>query len=136
MDVLFIDDTKCLAESYAQYFSLKGFTVKTALNAVDAKVIAMHEKCAIAFVDARLGPFGSPLEGLEVLRFIHSRWPSCHLFVLTALESREIAVAARECGAGVLHKPKALKDMEELIRRAVMPVHRVSASAAEKSLSA
>lgn len=117
MDVLFVEDTKSLAENYAQYFSMKGFSVKTALTAEEAKELVLNEKFAIAFIDARLGPWGSPLTGLEVLRYLYHRWPLCHLNVLTALETREISVVARECDASVLHKPKALQDMEVLIRK-------------------
>ncbi len=120
--ILIVDDEPGVRESLKIVFG-KDYSVSEA-NGVEAALSAVLEtKPVVVLLDILL----PRTDGIEVLKQIKAIHPSCEVIMLTALNTRQLAATAMECGAlDLIGKPF---DVTELRRKVTAAVEKVSKQA-------
>lgn len=110
--LLVVDDERPLAESIADYFDARGYLVDVASELEEAEALISGTAYDVVITDLRLTPTAHE-EGLELLSFVHQRWPGTLTLVLTAFPTPLAERVARNAGAcALLHKPQPLAEVE------------------------
>lgn len=107
--LLLVDDDDTVASVLARAFELAGWSVRRARDGAEAVVLARGgEPLAAAIVDVVLPKTG----GLEVVRAVRERHPSCRILVVTGMHTSAMETLAREAGADhFFAKPVELADL-------------------------
>lgn len=113
--ILIIDDEKDFVDSIKEFLELRGYTVITAYNGIDA-LEKMKELPNVALLDIKMPNMG----GLEVLE--HLRWNSNALntaiIMLTAKVESDSMLESQRLGASdYIVKPINLEDLLTVIKR-------------------
>ena len=114
--VLLVDDHRVILESLARVLALEPDIriVGTATTVAEAREAA-KEQLDVVLMDYRL-PDGT---GVEATRAIKTRWPSCRVVMLTAIDDDETVLESIQAGAdGYLTKDKAIEDVVTTVRAA------------------
>lgn len=107
--LLVVDDDDVFRERMARAFTERGYDVRQARNADEARQLAEQDTSEFAVVDLRL-PGGS---GLEVVAYLHALDPTTGVVVLTGYGSIATAVEAMKLGAmHYLTKPADVDQVE------------------------
>ena len=112
--LLIVDDEEPILHAVKRYFARRGFTVDCARELEEAEALATCNEYDLAIVDLSLRDHCGT-EGLEVLRYMHSRRPRTRTILLTAHGNPAIEFEAirRGCDAFV-HKPKPLAELARI----------------------
>lgn len=115
--VLIVDDESSIRTTLFRALDRKGLNVLTANKVEEAKNLCQGETpIDLALVDLNL-PDG---DGLELMSFIKTVYPSCEVIVLTGHGTIESAVKATQRGAfHFITKPFSLDEMMSLVEKAL-----------------
>lgn len=107
--LLIVDDEQPMRLSLGNILSVEGYKVTPAESAEQALKLLEREEFFMVITDMRLGG----MSGIELLKYIHQRWPHLPVLVITAYATPKQAVEAIKLGAyDYLAKPF---DPDELI---------------------
>lgn len=110
--VLIVDDEKNVRLMLKNALSDQDYNVRTAVNGEDALEKLSGEEADIVLLDMKL----PGMQGMEVLRAIHQRYPHTRVIMVTAYGTVETAVEAMKLGAiDFLRKPFSPEQIRELI---------------------
>ncbi len=114
--VLFVDDEADLRELVSLTIERMGLDVTTAGSLAEAHGALSAQAFQLLLTDMRL-PDG---EGLQLLRYVATRYPNLPVAVITAFGNTENAVAALKAGAfDYLSKPVSVDDLRRLVQLAL-----------------
>ncbi|MBN2301660.1 MAG: sigma-54-dependent Fis family transcriptional regulator [Lentisphaerae bacterium] len=116
--ILVVDDEPSLLTVLSALLKAQQFEVVTARNGEEAlKVLeAENANFDLLLSDVRM----SPMDGVELLKRAHEKWPSLVAIMLTAYTSVDTAVAALKLGAyDYLPKPFKIDELITTIQRAL-----------------
>ncbi len=118
--LLWVDDESSLADTMAEMFKLKGFTVEK--SGTFEQTMAALEACKpdLVCLDLDLAGNGHDLTGLEILKQIRARWTSMELpvIVVSGAGNTSLLRELMEHGADDYEtKPVDFRDMLEKVRR-------------------
>jgi DNA-binding NtrC family response regulator len=112
--LLVVEDETFIRFAVGDYFSMRGYEVDSAAEWEEAEALLSTRKYDLVITDLRLTGFGGT-EGLEILGFVHQRFPETHLILLTGFGGHEVEQEARRRGVDAfLHKPMALADLAHI----------------------
>lgn len=114
--VLLVDDHRLIPESLARILASEPDIQIAGIagTVAEARDLA-REPLDVVLMDYRL-PDGT---GVEATRSIKSRWPSCRVVMLTAIDDDETVLESIQAGAdGYLTKDRALEDVVATVRSA------------------
>lgn len=123
--LMVIDDELGVRESLKMVFAndfrlIEADAVDVALPKVDS------ERPDVILLDVLL----PRTDGIEALKQIKARHPSCEVIMLTALNNRQIANAALDCGAfDFVGKPFDVVDLRAKVNRALVKIYQARAVA-------
>lgn len=113
--ILIVDDEESILFAMREYFMAHGCQVDCAADRAQAEELLTHGRYAVVIADLRLTGSQS-CEGLEIVSFVHERWPATRTVVLTAYGSPELEREARKRGVDAfLHKPKPLAEVAHVV---------------------
>ena len=87
--VLFVDDNKVLSRLSCDILQMQGYQAVPAFSAAEALEAFEKENFDLLITDYRLGP----MNGLQLARVIHDKWPHIPVIMVTAygpIEGQEI----------------------------------------------
>ncbi|MDH3236047.1 MAG: sigma 54-interacting transcriptional regulator, partial [Alphaproteobacteria bacterium] len=114
--ILIIEDEPRLAKNIQTYLERSGFDARNAESGAGALAEFERFKPDIVLLDFKL----PDLNGLEVLRRLHSADPGVKVIMISGEGSTEVAVEAMKAGAiDYLSKPLVLKELKALLDKAV-----------------
>jgi DNA-binding NtrC family response regulator len=112
--ILVVDDEAFIRFALADYFSMRGYAVDAAGEWEEAEALLMARTYDLVITDLRMTGFGGT-EGLEVIGFVHQRFPDTRLILLTGFGSREVEEEAKRRGVDAfLHKPMPLAELAQI----------------------
>ena len=112
--LLVVEDEAFIRFALEDYFTMHGYTVDAAGEWEEAEALLATRSYALVITDLRLTGFGGT-EGLEIVGFVHQRFPETRLILLTGFGSAEVEAEARRRGVDAfLHKPMALADLARI----------------------
>ncbi len=101
-NLLVIDDDADFAATIQDLMEFQDCHVATATGATDVESIPSHFIVEIVLLDVRL----KDTSGIDLMSYLHARWPYARIIIMTGYSSKEIAVQALKSGAvGYLEKP-------------------------------
>ena len=112
--LLVVEDEAFIRFALEDYFTMHGYTVDAAGEWEEAEALLATRAYAIVITDLRLTGFGGT-EGLEIIGFVHQRYPATRLILLTGFGGAEVEEEARRRGVDAfLHKPMALAELARI----------------------
>ena len=109
--LLIVDNEETILFALKRYFSNLRFRVDAASELEEAEALVAHTRYDLVILDLSLTAGGST-EGLEILRFLHTRSPKTQAILLTAFGTPSVEREALRRGARtVLHKPQPLPEI-------------------------
>ena len=106
-EMLIVDDEQRLCQSLAEFFRLRGFSVRSAHSGEEALVRLKERPVDVALVDILL----PGIHGLEVVKQAKQICPQATIVVITALEDDELRAKANALGVSAyVTKPFDLSD--------------------------
>ena len=116
--VLVVDDNVELAENIAEILELEDIRGEVASNGRSALAMMQETDYDLVVTDIRM----PGMNGVELLRTIHERWPAKPVIVMSAYSNDATLGAAARAGAlDVLAKPVDCAEIVALIERVVTP---------------
>ncbi len=114
--ILVVDDDALMRSFLEQALRRNGFDVYTEASAEDGQRAAESIRPDLALLDVRLGG----MDGISLLKELHSSLPDCAFIVMTAHGSIEVALAAMKGGAfDFLVKPFTVETLEVVVEKAL-----------------
>ncbi len=92
--VLFVDDEKQIVDMLETAFSRKGYAVRTASGAEEAKKILVAEKILVAFLDLNM----PGMNGIELCKWIKAEYPITICYAVTGYGRLYELFDCREAG--------------------------------------
>ena len=122
--LLVVDDEKDICKFVKLLFKKRGFLVYSALSGVKAIQAAQRIRPDIALLDIHLK---KGIDGLEVLRQIRARMPSCRCVMVTWDNAQAKMKEAKKLGAvSYLTKPLTVSQLIKVVSRVMkMPEREV-----------
>ncbi|MEW6750121.1 MAG: sigma-54 dependent transcriptional regulator [Candidatus Latescibacterota bacterium] len=113
--LLIVDDNHTTAQTLAALAQRWGFQTKATFDGAQALSVLQAESVDVLVTDLRM----PQLDGMELLRRVHERWPEVVVIVVTAYGSIQTAVEAMRNGAfDFLTKPYDDQELRAKIERA------------------
>ncbi|HKY42876.1 MAG TPA: response regulator [Pyrinomonadaceae bacterium] len=118
--VLIVDDIENYVRSLQRALAAE-WTTCCAHSVAEAKYLLESEQIDIALVDVRLSETDPQnREGVELLKWIHTRYPDVPVIMMSAYQDFDAAVDALNLGAHqFLKKPIDLRALKEMLRSLV-----------------
>lgn len=114
--ILLVDDEATILTVLSTLLKSEGYEVITALGGEQAKKKLDEENFDIVISDIRM----SPVDGMQVLKYIHDNYPDTSVIMLTAYGSIETAIQAMKLGAyDYITKPFKVEELLLTVRRAL-----------------
>src|SRR5690606_2332826 len=114
--VLIVDDETSMREMLRILLERKGHTVHCAAGIEGVETALAEQEFDVAITDLRLGQ----RSGLDVLRLVKERQPTCEVVMITAFATAETAVEAMKLGAfDYLFKPFKTDELLVVLDRAL-----------------
>jgi len=112
--LLVVEDEAFIRFALEDYFTMHGYEVDAAGEWEEAEALLATRTYALVITDLRLTGFGGT-EGLEIVGFVHQRFPETRLILLTGFGSAEVEAEARRRGVDAfLHKPMSLPELARI----------------------
>jgi DNA-binding NtrC family response regulator len=112
ISILAVDDEQNLLELLITVLGKRGFTVKTAINGMEALKLLDQESFQLALLDLKMGP----VNGVQLLKEIKDRRPIIKVIMMTAYPTYETRTQASENGASAyLTKPVDIQKLVDTI---------------------
>lgn len=113
--ILIVDDEEAVGASMSEYFRLHGYHVDYARDRFEAEDHLAKTDYSVIIEDLWLSN-NSSRDGLDIVEFVHARYPSTQIIVLTARGSAETEREASRRGASAfLAKPKPLPEIAQVV---------------------
>lgn len=113
--ILIVDNEEAVGTSMSEYFSLHGYQVDYARDRLEAEDHLAKRDYSVVIEDLWLSNHSNK-EGLDIVEFVHQRYPSTKIIVLTARGSAETEKEANRRGASAfLAKPKPLPEIAQVV---------------------
>jgi DNA-binding response OmpR family regulator len=114
--LLIVDDEPAILFAFSQFLKAPGIHIDTAETAEAAIDLIERKSIDAAIVDLRLTG-AATLEGLDVIRRLKERQPSCVVLVVTAFGGDEIKTNVRRMGADhYFEKPVSPDKLRETLK--------------------
>jgi two-component system sensor histidine kinase/response regulator len=111
--VLVIDDEESVVNTLAEFFSIRGYEVETAITARQALGLIHEKKFGIVICDLRL----PGMNGVELLDHVADANPETVFIIMTGYASVQSAVEAMKKGAyDYIVKPFSMYELEKTVR--------------------
>ncbi|MFO1488082.1 MAG: response regulator [Verrucomicrobiota bacterium] len=112
--ILFVDDDPAMLEIFTVYFRDQGYEVATAQSGTEGRRLAEAKRFDLAVFDIHF----ANENGMELLTFFKTRFPSLPVVMLTGLpEDEDLVDEALARGAsGFMRKQSSLADVAEAMR--------------------
>jgi CheY-like chemotaxis protein len=115
--LLIIDDQETIRFSLKRYFGRMQYEVDCAGELEEAEALIAYTAYDLVIADLSLTAAGCS-EGLELIRFLRTRWPRARVIILTAYGMPAVEREALRRGADVLlHKPQPLAELARVAGR-------------------
>ncbi len=112
--ILMVEDEEFIRFALEDYFSMRGYRVDSAAEWEEAEALLCSRRYDLVISDLRLTGFGGT-EGLEIIGFVHQRWPDTRVIILTGFGSLEVEEEAKRRGVDAfLHKPMPLPELARI----------------------
>jgi DNA-binding NtrC family response regulator len=112
VSILAVDDEQNLLELLITVLGKRGFTVKTAINSMEALKLLDQESFQLALLDLKMGP----VNGVQLLKAIKDRRPIVKVIMMTAYPTNETRTQASANGASAyLTKPVDIQKLVDTI---------------------
>jgi len=112
ISILAVDDEQNLLELLITVLGKRGFTVKTAINGMEALKLLDQESFQLALLDLKMGP----VNGVQLLKEIKDRRPIIKVIMMTAYPTSETRTQASANGASAyLTKPVDIQKLVDTI---------------------
>jgi len=112
ISILAVDDEQNLLELLITVLGKRGFTVKTAINGIEALKLLDQESFQLALLDLKMGP----VNGVQLLKEIKDRRPIIKVIMMTAYPTSETRTQASANGASAyLTKPVDIQKLVDTI---------------------
>ncbi len=113
--ILIVDDEVTISTIIADALQSQGYQAKTAIRGVDALRACEESTFDLALLDLKIP--GS-MDGIDLLKEIHRRWPNMVVIMLTAYATLDSALAALRQGAyDYLIKPASMAEILQSVER-------------------
>ena len=110
--ILIVDDEEAICFAFCRSLAKRGYDVRAASNAVDARRLCRSWRPALVFLDLRLGDS----DGMALLKEFKGAWPELPVIMMTAYGSLELVSQAMACGAlDYLTKPLDMGRVNALV---------------------
>lgn len=114
--VMLVDDEEEFVTTLAERLELRDMDVRVALSGEESLRLLTEFVPHVMVLDLKM----PGMDGLEVLRAVHSQHPEIKTIMLTGHGSEKDRVEALHIGAfGYLHKPVDISDLTDQIQKAV-----------------
>lgn len=114
--ILFVDDDPEMRELILEFFETEGYSVTEAQNGKDALQQIGQSDFDVVITDLRM----QEMDGLALLREIHTHYPSVPVILITAFGSIETAVEAIKEGAtNFVPKPFKMQTLRAIVDKAI-----------------
>jgi DNA-binding NtrC family response regulator len=115
---MIIDDNQALAENMKEILEDEGVRVQLADSGLSALAKLEQGEFHLVITDVRM----PGMDGVQVIKAIHARWPSLPIIVMTAYSSDASLEEAAASGAlEVLSKPINFDQITDMLRRVAGP---------------
>jgi putative nucleotidyltransferase with HDIG domain len=112
--ILLVDDEESITDVASEFFSLKGYSVRTASNGLEATRILQAEKVDCCFTDINM----PEMDGLELAEHIRKTDNSVPVVIMTGYPSLDNTIRTLKNGVvDFLIKPVNLNQMELCVQR-------------------
>ena len=109
--MLVVDDEKGICRTISDYFTLKGYTVFTAVTPDEAVDIFDREKPQFVFLDVIM----PQMSGLDLLKIIRDKDEKTKIIMVTVADDEQTKEIAFQRGADdFITKPFSVKYLEEI----------------------
>lgn len=113
--ILVVDDEQLIRWSIRTHLEHSGYQVDVAESGSEA-LEHFGDEVGLVLLDLKL----PDTDGLALLKKMKHKRPSCHVILMTAYGSPEVASEALSCGAyQVLNKPFGLDEMARTVKEAL-----------------
>lgn len=113
--ILIVDNEEAVGCSMSEYFTLLGYQVDYARDRLEAEDHLAKTDYSVIIEDLWLSN-NTNREGLDIVEFVHKRYPSTKIIVLTARGSPETEKEANRRGASAfLSKPQPLPEIAQVV---------------------
>jgi two-component system response regulator GlrR len=114
--IMVVDQDAALRRLLTVRLGAAGYAAESVGSAHEALVACTRSRPSLVITDLRM----EPMDGLELLRQLKSRWPEMSVIILTAHGTIPEAVQATQCGAfGFLVKPIERSELLGQVHRAI-----------------
>lgn len=114
--ILFVDDDPEMRELIVEFFRTEGYSVSEAQNGKDALTQIAQSEFDAVITDLRM----QEMDGLSLLREIHSHYPLLPVILITAFGSIETAVEAiKEGASNFVPKPFKMQTLKAIVDKAI-----------------
>jgi len=115
--ILLVDDEPSILSVLSTLLKAEGYTVTTALGGEKAKeILAANEEFDLMISDIRM----NPVNGMDLLKIVHSTRPNMAVIMLTAYGSVETAIESLKLGAfDYITKPFKVDELLVTVQRAL-----------------
>jgi DNA-binding response OmpR family regulator len=111
--LLIIDDNELIVNSLVRYYSKRGFSCKGLTNPEKALRLLMEEPFEVVITDIHM----SPVNGLEIIRYVRAHWPGTLLIGMSAYCDRDYREHASDLGADYfIEKPFKLDEIDDTLK--------------------
>ena len=114
--VLIVDDEEYIRNELASILALEGRCILEAGDGVEALEVLGANEVNLVLTDIRM----PNMDGFELIRQAHERWPSLPIITVTAFASTSTAVEALRAGAhDYITKPFAIEEVRNIVSHAL-----------------
>ncbi len=111
--LLIIDDNELVVNSLIRHYSKKGFSCQGLTNSEKALQLILEEPFDVVITDIHM----SPVNGLEIIRYVRAHWPATLLIGMSAYCDRNYREHARALGADFFfEKPFKLDEIDDVLK--------------------
>lgn len=111
--LLIIDDNELIVNSLVRYYSKRGFSCQGLTNSEKALRLLMEKPFEVVITDIHM----SPVNGLEIIRYVRAHWPGTLLIGMSAYCDRDYREHASDLGADYfIEKPFKLDEIDDTLK--------------------
>ena len=110
--LLIVDDEQKICQVLAQYFSMKGYEVRTVCRGEEAVALLSAFQPNVVLLDLLM----PGISGIDTLKKLKQLVPSLRIIMLSAADHHDVAEGALKLGADCyVCKPPNLRELERLV---------------------
>jgi DNA-binding NtrC family response regulator len=115
-NVMVIDDEKTILIAFKKLLECPGVEVDTAETLEDAETLLNERSYDAVIADLRLSGISGE-EGLDIIRYVKTRYPESHVILITAYGSPEVMKKAYSLGAAYyFEKPVSTHVLKDALK--------------------